>query len=423
MLASAILALTLSLVLARPWGVSRAWWAALGGGTVLIAGLVSTAEAVEVLSERADPLALLVGLMLLSAVADKAGFFDWSASLALRAGGGRVRRLFALVFVVGCLVSAVLSLDTTAIVLTPIVYGAVSRLDLKPLPFMFACVYAANTASLFLPVSNLTSLLAYDAFGLGFARYALIMLLPATIAVLTNLLIFDWLFRQDLKGSYDPAVPHFTVQTPAFFRTATCAVFGVLAAFFFAPLVGIPAGALALAAGALTVGAALAFGWVKLRDVFGSVSWDVLALVASFFLVVRAAEEAGLSVLAGAAYAVAAHFGDLQQILAVVSISALGSNALNNLPMTLVALDALRPLISGGQLGTEVIYATVVGTGVGPNLTVVGSLATLIWLSIVRDKGVKVTAMDYLKVGAISTPPILLASALGLWFSLRVVGT
>jgi arsenical pump membrane protein len=408
-------------VLGRPWGLSRAWWAALGGGAVLATGLVSPPEALEVLSETADPLALLVGMMFLSAVAEKGGFFDWSASLALRAGGGRVRRLFVLVFLVGSLVSAVLSLDATAIVLTPVVYGAVSRLGLKPLPFMFACVYAANTASLFLPVSNLTNLLAYDDFALGFARYASIMILPATLAVLSNLLVFAWLFRKDLQGSYDPAVPRFAAENPAFFRLATWAVFGVLAAFFFAPLAGVPSGAVALAAASLAVGAALSFGWVGLREVVGSVSWDVLALVAGFFLVVRAAEGAGFGALARAAYDATAPWEGLPQILAVASIAALGSNVLNNLPTMLVALEALRPLVSGGRLGAEAIYATVVGTGVGPNLTVVGSLATLIWLSIVRGKGVEVTAKEYVKVGVVSTPPILLAAALGLWFILRLL--
>src|SRR5215212_7685193 len=113
---------------------------------------------------------------------------------------------------------------------------------------MFACVYAANTASLFLPVSNLTNLLAHEAFGLGFARYALIMLPPATLAVLTNVLIFAWLYRNDLQGSYDPAVPQFAAENPAFFCVATFAVFGVLAAFFFAPLAGVPSGVVALAA-------------------------------------------------------------------------------------------------------------------------------------------------------------------------------
>ena len=171
----------------------------------------------------------------------------------------------------------------------------------------------------------------------------------------------------------------------------------VLAAFFLAPLVGIPVGVLALAAGASLVGVALGFGWLGLSEVVGSVSWDVLALVVGFFLVVRAAEGAGLGALAHAAYAEAAHWGGLLQILAVASMAALGSNVLNNLPAMLVALNALEPLISRGQLGAKAIYATVAGTGVGPNLTVVGSLATMIWLSIVRSKGVVVSAKDYLK--------------------------
>ena len=178
----------------------------------------------------------------------------------------------------------------------------------------------------------------------------------------------------------------------------------------------------ALAAAALTGGVALALGWIGLTEVVGSVSWDVLALVAGFFLVVRAAEGAGLGALAHAAYAATASWEGLPQILVVASTAALGSNILNNLPTMLVALDALKPIVSGGQLGPEAVYATVVGTGIGPNLSVVGSLATLIWLSIVRGKGVEITAKDYLKVGVVSTPPILLAAALGLWIALRMFG-
>lgn len=422
LLAGAVLVATLLLVLARPWGLNRAWWAALGGGAAVVSGLVTPGQALGVLSETADPLVLLVGMMSLSAVAEKAGFFDWAASVAVRVGRGRTARLFVLVFGVGCLTTAVLSLDATAIVLTPIVYGAVSRLGLKPLPFMFACVYAANTASLFLPISNLTNLLAYNAFSLGFARFALVMLLPAALAVLANVLVFGWLFRGDLGGSYDAAaVPRFSPENPAFFRLAVGALLAVLAAFFFAPLLGVPVGAVALAAAVLVVGAARLKGWVGLREAAGGVSWDVLALVVGFFLVVRAAEGAGLGALAHGAYAAAPGEGPLG-ILAVASAAALGSNVLNNLPMTLLALDAMGPLVSGGQLGQAAVYATVVGTGVGPNLTVVGSLATLIWLSVVRGKGVKVTARDFLKVGLISTPPILVAACVGLWLSLRLFG-
>lgn len=418
-----LLAATLALVLVRPWGVSRAWWAALGGGASVGAGLVTPGQALGVLSETADPLVLLVGMMSLSAVAEKAGVFGWAASVAVRAGGGRTARLFMLVFGVGCLTTAVLSLDATAIVLTPIVYGAVSGLGLKPLPFMFACVYAANTASLFLPVSNLTNLLAYNAFDLGFARFALIMLLPATLAVVTNVVVFGWLFGRDLGGSYDAeAVPRFSPENPAFFRAAAGAILAVLAAFFFAPLLGVPIGAVALAASVLVAGAARMKGWMGLREAAGGVSWDVLVLVVGFFLVVRAAEGAGLGALAHAAYEAAAPGDGPLQILAVASAAALGSNALGNLPTLLVALDAAGPLVSAGHLSQAAVYATVVGTGVGPNLTVVGSLATLIWLSVVRGKGVEVTAWDYLRVGLVATPPILVAACAGLWLSLRLFG-
>ncbi len=423
LLAGALLVATLVLVLARPWGLGRAWWAALGGAAAVASGLVTPGQALGLLSETADPLVLLAEQMALSAVAEKAGFFGWSASWAVRAGGGSAARLFAMVFAVGCATTAVLSLDATAVVLTPIVLGAVSGLGLKPLPFAFACVYAANTASLFLPVSNLTNLLAYNAFGLGFGRYALVMLLPAALAVAANASVFLWLFRQDLRGSYDAgAVPPFVPKDTAFFRAATGALLAVLAAFFFAPLLGVPIGAVALAAAVLVAGAARLKGWMGPREVASSVSWDVLVLVFGLFLVVRAAEGAGLGALAEGAYVAVSPGDGFLRILAVASGVALGSNALNNLPATLLALDAMGPLVSDGRLGTSAVYATIVGAGVGPNLTVVGSLATLIWLSVVRGKGVEVTAGDFLKVGLVSTPPILAAACVGLWLSLRMFG-
>jgi len=422
-LAVVVLVATLVLVLVRPWGLSRAWWAALGGGAAVAAGLVSPGQAFGVLSEVADPLALVVGMMALSALAEEAGVFGWAASVAVRAGGGRVRRLFAVVFGVGCLTTAVLSLDATAIVLTPIVLGTVSRLGLNPLPFAFACVYAANTASLFLPVSNLTNLLAYNAFGLGFGRYALVMLPPAVLAVLANALVFFWLFRRDLRDRYDGrAVPRFVPENRAFFRAAAGSIVLVLAAFPFAPLLGVPIGAVALAAGALAAGVSWCLGWAGLRETAGSVSWDVLPLVFGLFLVVRAAGGAGLGGLVRAAYSAVGPGDGLLQIFAVAGAAALGSNALNNLPATLLALDAMGPLVSGGRLGPAAVYATVVGTGVGPNLTLVGSLATLIWLSVVRGKGVEVTAKDYLRVGLVATPPILVAASAGLWLSLQLFG-
>ncbi len=419
-LAGLILAVTLVLVLVRPKDVGEAWWAALGGGAVLVLGLVSLKQAGGVLLETWDALVLLVGMMALSAVAERAGFFDWAASVTARAGGGRVFTLYGFVFLVGTLVTATLSLDATAIVLTPIVYGMAVRLRLDPLPFMFACVYTANTASLFLPVSNLTGLLAYGAFDLGFARFALVMFLPAVLAVATNFLIFAWIFRKDLAGDYETKLPPFVPENGSFFRLAAGAVAGVLVAFFLAPVLVGRIGGGAGGGGAGGGGGGRVGGWGWLCFVARSVSWGVIVLVVGLFLVVQGVENVGLAALAERAFAADAPGDGLAGILGVTVGTALGSNVINNVPMTVLALGAIDPLVAEGTLRVATVYAVVVGTSIGPNLTTVGSLATLIWLGIARGKGLEITAKDYLKIGALATPFILLAASVGLWVSLKL---
>jgi arsenical pump membrane protein len=421
-LSGSVLAVTLILVLTRPWDVNEAWWALLGGAVVLALGLVTVRQAGEVLRETHDALILLVGMMALSAIAEKAGLFGWAASLAAQAGQGSVLALYATVFLVGTLVTAVLSLDATAIVLTPVVYSMVVRLRLPPMPFVFACVYTANTASLFLPVSNLTNLLAYEAFDLGFARFALIMLPPAVLAVVTNFVVFALLFRTDLRGSYDPKPSLRPPENPGLFRLAVVGLVAVLAAFFLSPLLGVPAGAVALVGGAVVVLAARMRGWVNLREVGGSISWGIVFLVVGLFLVVRAVQNAGALGMVERAFLLAGQGDGFLQVLGVATGTALGSNLLNNVPTTVMALHAMDAPLSDGSLDPAAVYAALIGTNVGPNLTVVGSLATLIWLSVVRGRGVEVTAKDYMKVGVVATPPILLAAAFGLWSSMRLFG-
>ena len=420
--AVAILVATLALVLARPREINEAWWAVLGGGLTLVLGIVSFGQAWGILRETEDAILLLVGMMALSAVAEKAGFFEWAASLTARAGRGRTFLLYGFVFLVGTLVTTTLSLDATAIVLTPIVYGMVVRLRLSPLPFMFACVYTANTASLFLPVSNLTNLLAYGKFDLGFARFGLVMLAPGVLAVVTNFLIFAWLFRNDLRGSYKDRGDDFSPENRGVFGAAAVGIAGVLVAFFVAPIFGVPIGLVALAAGAIVVVVSRLKGWVSLREVAGSISWGILFLVVGLFLVVQGVENVGLAGLAERAFAADAPGDSFFQLLGITAGSALGSNIINNVPMTVLSLGAVEPLVAQGTLSVAAVYAIVVGTSIGPNLTTVGSLATLIWLSISREKGLEVTAKDYLKVGAIATPPILLAATFGLWVSVRLLG-
>ncbi len=421
LLSGGILASTLILILIRPRDVGEAWWAVIGGSLALALGLVPLGEVWGIVVETHDALFLLLGMMALSSAADRAGFFDWAASLAARAGGGGVSRLYVMVFLVGTVVTMVLSLDATAIVLTPIVYGMVVRLRLRPLPFVFACTYTANTASLFLPISNLTNLLAYNAFDISFIRFGVVMFLPAVLAVAANLLVFLVLFRGDLVGGYSED-HFFEAENPAFFRLAAGGVVGVLVAFFAAPILGVPIGLMALVGGAAVVSAARLFGWVSFRAVSSEVSWGLFALVIGLFVVVRGAEDAGLTAVIGGALARAGEGSGFFEILGVAAGTALGSNLVNNVPMTVMAINGIEPLLGSGDAGTSVVFAALIGTNVGPNLTIVGSLATLIWLSIVRDRGIEIGARDYLKIGIVATPFILLAAVFGLWLSLQLFG-
>ncbi len=415
---SLILIATLALVLFRPRGLPAALPATIGGVLVLVLRLVSLHQAWEILRLAEDPLVFLVGMMLVSLVVERAGFFDWSATLAARAGRGSVRRLYLFVFLTGTLITAFLSLDATAIVLTPIVFAMAVRLKLRPLPFMFACGFIANTASLFMPISNLTNLLIYRSLNLSFGRFSLIMLLPGLLAVVTNALLFTYLFRYELKGRYPRQIDRFQPRNLLFFVIAVSGLGITLVAVFAASVVHVPIGVVALAAGVILVIISQFSGWVTLREGIKSVSWNLILLVVGLFLVVQAVENAGLSRHMDELARSISGGGSLLQILGIGATTAVGSNLINNIPMTIVTGSVLRSSVFSPAAG----YAALIGTNVGPNLTITGSLATLIWINIMQRRGMSITAGQFVRVGIIAMPTIFLSASVGLWVSLHLFG-
>jgi arsenical pump membrane protein len=416
--ASLILVATLVLVLVHPRGLPAALPAAVGGALVLALRLVSLSEAWDLLRLARDPLVFLVGMMIASAVVERAGFFEWCAMLAARAGGGDVRRLYLMVFLTGTIITAFLSLDATAIVLTPIVYAMAVRLKLRPLPFMFACGFIANTASLFMPISNLTNLLVYRALDLNFTRFSLIMFLPAVLAVTANALLFTYLFRLDLHGRYAPLSDVFEPENRAFFAVSVAGLTVTLGAIFVASVVHVSIGVVALAGGLVLLGASAVMGWMSLRDGVRAVSWNLIVLVVGLFLVVQAVENAGVSSRLDQVARSLASSGTFAQILGTAAATAAGSNLINNIPMTIVVSTVLRSSHFDPAAG----YAALLGTNIGPNLTIAGSLATLIWLNIVQRRGITVTVGQYLRLGIVATPVIFLNAVVGLWISLHLFG-
>lgn len=448
--ALAVFVPTLLFIFVRPGRIKEVWFAAAGALLAWLLGLVSPDDAISLLRETGDVLLFLAGMLVVAYVTDRAGVFERLALWTARAARGRGRLLFAGVYLIGVLVTVWLSLDTTAVILAPIVFSLARALDIPPLPFVFATTYVANTASLFLPVSNLTNLIVLGRLSIPFWEYARVMFLPGLLAVVVNLLLLFWLFRASIPKAYDvrraerfeygvvaaggEGVGHgvyggaaadvsLPAEEPATKSRECVAVtvaglLAVLAGLAGAPFWGIGLWVPACAGAAALAAYHMIRAGLKPRALAKDISWDLLPFVFSLFLLLRGVARAGLSQWAAGLVAAWASGQSYGELLAVAAATALGSNLINNLPMVLVAVESLAAPIEAGALHRASLYAALIGTNLGPNLTVIGSLATMLSLSLISKKGLEVPGLTYLKIGLITVPALLAAAVLGLWLSL-----
>jgi arsenical pump membrane protein len=372
-------------------------------------GILPARDAVAELRGLGPTLGFLAAVLVLAELSDRAGVFE-AAGRAMAAGArGRPVALLGLVFVAGSGITAVLSLDATVVLLTPVVFATAARLRLRPKPHVYACTHLANTASLLLPVSNLTNLLAFRASGLSFARFGVLMALPWLAAIGVEWLVLRRFFATDLTGrgqvtgSGGGGVPRYAV-----------AVLGLtLAGFGLAAPAGVdPAVVAALGAAALAV-PALARRQIRTGELARAVDVPFLAFVAALGIVVRAAAEGGLGRLVERLVPAG---GSLWSLLAVAAVAALLANLVNNLPAVLLLLPA------AAAAGPATVLATLLGVNIGPNLTYVGSLATLLWRRQLRERGADPPAAEFLRLGALTVPAALTAATLALWLALRALG-
>ncbi len=406
--------LTLGLILARPRGLNEAWATMIGGGLMLLLRLESPGQALRTTIQGADVLVFLLALMLLSALLDRSGFFEWAAILAARIAKGNGSRLYRNVFVLGAATTALLSLDTTAIILTPIVLAFVQKLRLRALPFLLACAFVANTGSLLLPVSNLTNLLFQSAFHLKFGGFALRMTLPQIGAVTVNYLVFRRLFRADLPKSFDPSQlgePGAVIKDLLYFRGAVAVFSCVLVGYFVGSLLGVPPYAIALAGGGVLLGWGMVKGQVK-KEIWGEISWSLFPFVIGLFVVIQGVENLGLATSIAHGLGAVGH-KPLLVILTTALGAAAGSNIVNNIPMALLAISVLRE----AHASQPAVYGALLGCNIGPNLTIAGSLATMLVITTARKKREDIGAGQFLRAGLWATPIVLLAACLLLWLT------
>jgi arsenical pump membrane protein len=348
----------------------------------------------------------LAALLMLADGCAGEGLFEALGSAMARGSHGHARRLLAMVFACAGLTTAVLSLDATVLLLTPIVFATAARLQLSPRPHVYACSHLANSASLLLPVSNLTNLLAFSASGLTFIRFAALMVAPWAVALAVEWIVLSRVFAADLthtEGAGRPSQPRVAVPTfAAVVLGLTLAGFGLSSVIGLAPVWVAAAGALALVVRRRP----------GPRDLLGAAQPGFLLFVLALGIVVEAAGRHGLS---SAIDTLVPHSTALPALLGIAALGALAANLLNNLPATLVLL----PVVAA--VGHGAVLAMLIGVGVGPNLTYVGSLATLLWRGVVHAHDEETDAGEFTRLGLMTVPSVLVASTAALWLALHVV--
>lgn len=391
-------------IVVRPWRIPEALWASLGAGAALALSLISWREALAAVREGTDVYLFLTGMMLLAELARREGLFAWTAALATRTARGSPQRLFALVYAVGIVVTTFLSNDATAVVLTPAVYAAAKDASAPPLPYLLICAFIANAASFVLPISNPANLVVYGAalppLGNWFAQFAA----PSAAAIVATYAVLRFALRKQLGGSIaiDPVVP----PLGAAGRVAAGGIAATAVLLALSSALGRPLGLPTLGCAAAAWFAILIVRRAPPWDTLRRISWSVLPLVAALFVLVRAIELTGATAplvrhLSGAAADRPAHAA------AAASIVALATNLLNNLPAGLIAAN----LITAAHASSRSAGALLLGVDLGPNLSVTGSLATILWLIALRREGVEVSAGRFLRLGALAMP-LALAAAL-----------
>ncbi|MEX5503387.1 arsenic transporter [Pseudomonas putida] len=426
LIAIAVFVFTLILVIWQPKGLGVGWSAALGALIALAVGAVSLHDIPTVWAIVWNATAAFIAVIIISLLLDQAGFFEWAALHVARWAGGSGYRLFAFCVLLGAAVSALFANDGAALILTPIVMSMLLALRFSPaatLAFVMAAGFIADTASLPLVVSNLVNIVSADYFRLGFSEYASVMVPVNFASVAATLLVLFVFFRRDIPRQYTVAAlktPSEAIHDRATFNVGGWVLLVLLIGLFALEPLGIPISAVAATCAAILFAVAARGHRISTRRVLREAPWQVVIFSLGMYLVVYGLKNAGLTDMLTHLLDRLAQQGLWAAAIGTGLIAALLSSVMNNMPSVLVGALSIQASEAQGLVREAMIYANVIGCDLGPKITPIGSLATLLWLHVLERKGMRITWGYYFKVGILLTLPVLLItlSALALRLSL-----
>ena len=412
-----IAALSIMLMLWRPKDIPEVYWVGSGALLLVLFRLIPLNLAGKAVAEGADVYLFLTGMMLLSELARVNGVFEWVSTTAVRRSHKSTARLFTLIYAVGTVVTVAMSNDATAVVLTPAVLAAVNKAKVKPLPALFACAMIANAASFVLPISNPANLVVFRAGMPPLGRWLGTYLLPSFLSIATTYLVLRFYFRKDLAGSIEcePDEAPLSIDGKIVLTGLASVVAVLLGASAFNKDLGLPT---CLAALVITAVICIKQRSNPLR-LAKEISWLTLLLVAALFIIVDALESIHLLHYTETALAWVQHLPVVAGTLLTGFSVGITNNLVNNLPLGLVA----GATVQAAHLKGLLTDAVLIGVDLGPNLSVTGSLATILWLLALRKDNQSVSAWDFLKVGLLAMPAALLASLAGLLLMHSITGS
>ena len=399
-----IVAASILLMLLRLRNIPEVYWVGAGALLLVITGLIPLSLAGRAVAKGTDVYLFLAGMMLLSEIAREQGVFDWIASVAVHHARGSGPRLFALLYLSGIAVTVCLSNDATAIVLTPAVLASIRRARVNPLPFLFACAMIANAASFVLPISNPANLVVFHNGMPPLGRWLAAFLLPSLFSILVTWIVLRLYFRRELTSAVDASSDPVTLTTDG--KLVLLGLALVVAVLLTASALGEDLGLPTFVASVVITVTLLIRTRSSPAPILKQISWSTIALVAQLFILVEALESIGALTFTQHALLAAQHFTAPIAALAVGFTVGIANNLTNNLPLGLIAANTLTLTHTQGLLRD----VTLIAVDLGPNLSVTGSLATILWLLALRREGLNVTFLDFLKAGLLAMPLALFAS-------------